>query len=141
MKLSEWARHPATPPEGKAANRGQAGGRPEVGPAAKLEAQAIPKRPPAYEPQSHGSVENAVNQVKGMVRARMQALHRDDDSCVERVLPRILLVLGPCRPPEVLGRPKTPLGPPGLVAGRPHARLCLTLPLPALLPLPACLPA
>ena len=42
--------------------------------AQKLGMQVVQEAPPAYEPQSNGSVENAVKQVKGMVRTLMLAL-------------------------------------------------------------------
>ena len=36
--------------------------------------QALPEAPPAYEPQSNGGVENAVKQLKGLIRTLMLAL-------------------------------------------------------------------
>eukprot|EP00969_Alexandrium_andersonii_P341321 15087348-Alexandrium_andersonii.AAC.1 len=36
--------------------------------------QTVQESPPAYEPQSNGSVENAVRQLKGLIRILMLAL-------------------------------------------------------------------
>ena len=44
------------------------------GVAEKLGIQVVQEAPPAREPQSNGSVENAVKQVKGMIRTLMLAL-------------------------------------------------------------------
>eukprot|EP00969_Alexandrium_andersonii_P156988 6939516-Alexandrium_andersonii.AAC.1 len=42
--------------------------------AQKLGAQTVLESPPSYEPQPNGSVENAVRQLKGLVRTLMLAL-------------------------------------------------------------------
>eukprot|EP00969_Alexandrium_andersonii_P209242 9240484-Alexandrium_andersonii.AAC.1 len=61
-----------------------------AGVAEKLGLQAVMEAPPAHEPQSNGSVENAVEELKGLVCALMLALQARIQGEVPVDLPAML---------------------------------------------------